>query len=243
MQTISVNQFVQGVNSIFTEKPLFEDGCDGSNGKCDKMGLIRGGLIRGGAVNVKGLKDLKHINFEYVQRIDLLTPTTGSIVLRGDKDGYTDIGVVVKDFPISIVFMSNVTVRMCIGTDGWDYVGWLPYVEEEHGETARVCSGKGTVRMFYEPKFSSVMTDIPDNSEITFFGIDGTFARISYNGATGYVMAKFIKQAERKISEIDLEELERAYVALGKFLGHIKETQNETNERSRVHRWRKRNIP
>ena len=49
MKKITVNKYVEGVNSIYIEQPAYATGCDGSNGKCDCIGMCRGALIRGGA--------------------------------------------------------------------------------------------------------------------------------------------------------------------------------------------------
>ena len=248
MQTISVNQFLRGIKSIFDEKPLHYNGCDGSNGYCDYLGLIRGGLIRGGAVKIQGLNTLDQIHHTLVdvRPINQRPPTIGCVVLRGSKDNYTDIGVVVNTLPFEVVHMTHVTVKKDNDIDAWDFAGWLPYVAEEHGEIARVYSGNGFVRLLGEPKLSSKVMDIPDNSEIELFGFENAFAKISYRGTIGYVMTKYIKQAESEIGEIGIEELERAYeelerayVAIGNFLRRIKETQNEENKRSRLREWRK----
>lgn len=48
MKKVTPEQYVTGVNSIAIEEPEYELGADGSNGKCDCIGMGRGGLIRAG---------------------------------------------------------------------------------------------------------------------------------------------------------------------------------------------------
>lgn len=45
---VSVTEFLKGVESIIREKPTYKLGKDGSNGLCDCIGLIIGGLKRAG---------------------------------------------------------------------------------------------------------------------------------------------------------------------------------------------------
>ena len=44
MKKITADQYVRGVNSIYVEQPDYDLGCDGSNGKCDCIGMGRGAL-------------------------------------------------------------------------------------------------------------------------------------------------------------------------------------------------------
>ena len=244
MQTISVAQFVRGIRSIYTEKPLYEIGCDGSNGKCDNIGMIRGGLLRGGAVKVKGLKNLNqlHRTLIGIHPINPKALKDGDVVLRREANNYTDVGVVVSVSPLEIMHMTRVTIKKDATVDAWDEVGWLPYIAEEQGETVCVSSGNGHVRIFSEPNFASVLSEIPDGTEVKLFGIENMWARVSYNGMNAYALAKHIKQAEKKISDIDLEELEHAYEILGKFLGHIRETRYEEDKRQGLRGWRERHL-
>lgn len=228
MHTISVNQFIRGIRLIYDEKPLFEIGCDGSYGKCDNLGLIRGGLLRGGAVKVR-LKNLNQLrrSLTDVRPINAKELKVGNVVLRGENGNYNAIGVVVSAFPLEIMYMTRVTVKKDSFIDSWDDMGWLSYVTPEDGKNAVVDSGNGTVKLFGAPNFASALMDIPDGTEVKLYDVKDMWARVNCNCMTGFVLSKYIKQSKPNIGDVDIEEIERAYLALGKLLERIRETQNE----------------
>ena len=93
MTKISPEKYVEGVNSIYIEQPAYDKGCDGSNGKCDCIGMGRGALIREGIpkeeiIGMNGTNyALRHtfINVQKIQNEKQLKK--GDIVLKTrDKD-------------------------------------------------------------------------------------------------------------------------------------------------------------
>lgn len=93
MKQISQDQYVEGVESIYVEQPEYDSGDDGSNGKCDCIGMGRGALIREGIPEseIKGMNGtnyaLRH-TFLNVQKIKSEKQLRkGDIVLKTrDKD-------------------------------------------------------------------------------------------------------------------------------------------------------------
>lgn len=93
MKQISQDQYVEGVESIYVEQPEYDSGDDGSNGKCDCIGMGRGALIREGIPEseIKGMNGtnyaLRH-TFLNVQKIkNEKQLRKGDIVLKTrDKD-------------------------------------------------------------------------------------------------------------------------------------------------------------
>ena len=48
MKQITPDEYCEGVESIYVEQQEYDSGDDGSNGKCDCIGMGRGALIRKG---------------------------------------------------------------------------------------------------------------------------------------------------------------------------------------------------
>lgn len=158
MKTITVDKYLEGVESIYEEKPVYELGHDGSDGKCDCIGMCRGGLLRGGAKDVsnmrgtnqaarKTIKNLCKIEFQ-----NELLP--GDVVLKvRDKDdpsmplpdryrkggadydptwgetNFTHIGTVTNVNPLEITHMTSPTAKKDTKLGNWSFVGELPWVE------------------------------------------------------------------------------------------------------------------
>lgn len=93
MKQITADQYCEGVESIYVEQPEYDSGDDGSNGKCDCIGMGRGALIREGIPEdeIKGMNGtnyaLRH-TFLNVQKIKSEKQLRkGDIVLKTrDKD-------------------------------------------------------------------------------------------------------------------------------------------------------------
>lgn len=93
MKKISPDEYCEGVESIYVERPEYDSGDDGSNGKCDCIGMGRGALIREGIPEseIKGMNGtnyaLRH-TFLNVQKIKSEKQLRkGDIVLKTrDKD-------------------------------------------------------------------------------------------------------------------------------------------------------------
>lgn len=93
MKKISADKYVEGVNSIYIEQPEYDSGDDGSNGKCDCIGMGRGALIREGVPEseIKGMNGTNYAlrnTFLNVQKIKSEKQLRkGDIVLKTrDKD-------------------------------------------------------------------------------------------------------------------------------------------------------------
>ena len=157
---VTVQKFIEGVNSIYVEKPSYELGHDGSDGKCDCIGMVRGGLDRAGA---KDVKNMRGTNQAARKAIEELVPiqseaqlTVGAVVLKTrDKDdatmplpdryrkggadydpkwgetNFTHIGTVTQVNPLVITHMTSPTAKQDKSAKGWSYVGDLPWVEYE----------------------------------------------------------------------------------------------------------------
>lgn len=160
MKQISPEKYIHGVNSIYEEQPEYQEGHDGSDGKCDCIGMPRGALEREGVTGVtnmrgtnqaarKTIRDLRKISSE--KELSL-----GDVVLKvRDKDdpkmrlpdryrkggadysekwgetNFTHIGTVTGLNPLEITHMTSPTARKDKKLSGWTYSGYLPWVSAD----------------------------------------------------------------------------------------------------------------
>ena len=158
---VTVSKYVEKVEEIYNENPDYESGGDGSNGKCDCIGMCRGALERAGATGVHNMRGTNNA----VRNLDLnLQPLTnskqlsvGDIVMKTrDKDdknmplpdqyrvggsqydpkwgetNFTHIGTVTSTNPLVITHMTEPHPKKAKSISGWTWYGQLPWVE--HGD-------------------------------------------------------------------------------------------------------------
>ena len=163
MSKITPQEYVEGVNSIHIEQPVYEKGHDGSDGKCDCIGMCRGGLIRKGVTNVKNMGGTNEaarkaiVNLAKIKKADQLR--LGDVVLKTrDKDdadyplpdkyrkgeaaydpdvgeiNFTHIGTVTQATPLRITHMTSPTSKVDTKLGKWSWFGSLPWVEDGQPE-------------------------------------------------------------------------------------------------------------
>ena len=154
--TITANTFISKCLEIYKEQPTYQLGHDGSDGKCDCIGLVRGALKRAG-INAGGLNGTNQAarqtirNLHAISKASELSP--GQVVLKirdandesyplpdkyrkggsaynGDLTNYTHIGVVTQTNPLQITHMTSPTAKQDTKLGNWRYVGNLPYISE-----------------------------------------------------------------------------------------------------------------
>lgn len=158
MKKISVESFIRGLYSIYEEQPKYEKGCDGSNGKCDCIGMGRGALKREGVEDVKGMNGTNYaarhtiLDLQKIKKVEQLQ--VGDVVLKvRDKDdesmrlpdqyrkggndysktwgetNFTHIGYVVSINPLRIMHMTSPTAKIDTSLGKWTYFGRLPWID------------------------------------------------------------------------------------------------------------------
>lgn len=161
MKTISAKKYVEGVNSIYVEQPDYEVGHNGSDGKCDCIGMCRGGSERGGAEGITNMRGTNQAARKTIRDLQELKSEAqlclGDVVLKvRDKDdanmrlpdryrkggsdydskwgetNFTHIGTVTKVNPIEITHMTSPKPKKDKSIKGWSYFGELPWVEAEY---------------------------------------------------------------------------------------------------------------
>ena len=160
MKKISPERYVEGVNSIYEEQPEYEKGCDGSNGKCDCIGMSRGGLEREGVTDVTNMRGTNQAARKTIQDMQKIVGSPqlqlGDVVLKTrDKDdknmplpdryrkggvdydpkwgetNFTHIGTVTRINPLEITHMTSPTAKKDYSLGNWSYFGHLPWVDKE----------------------------------------------------------------------------------------------------------------
>ena len=156
MKTVTVSAYVEKVNAIYKEQPTYETGHDGSDGKCDCIGMCRGALKRAGATDVKGMNGTNYAarytvnNLEKIESVNALC--VGDLVFKtrsiddasmplpdryrkgggdynGDLTNYTHIGTVTKTNPLEITHMTTPTAQKDTKLGKWEFVATLPWVD------------------------------------------------------------------------------------------------------------------
>lgn len=159
MKTITAERFVEGVESIYVEQPSYELGHDGSDGSCDCIGMVRGGLKRGGASDIKNLNGTNQAARKAIRNLQKLSSSSelivGDVVLKTrDKDdksmplpdkyrkggadydlnvgetNFSHIGTVTGQNPLVITHMTSPTAKQDKSIKGWSYYGELPWIEQ-----------------------------------------------------------------------------------------------------------------
>lgn len=147
MTKVSLSKFLSKVEEIYQEKPAYATGGDGSNGKCDCIGLPRGALERAGATGVHNFRGTnnaaRHGALENLRKISSIGDLRiGDVVLKTrDKDyasmplpdqyrrggsdysekygetNFTHIGVVTGLGPVEITHMTSPTAKKDVGNN------------------------------------------------------------------------------------------------------------------------------
>jgi len=158
MKKISVESFIRGLYSIYEEQPKYDKGCDGSNGKCDCIGMGRGALKREGVEDVKGMNGTNYAARHTILDLQKIKKEAqlqvGDVVLKTrDKDdasmklpdqyrkggndysktwgetNFTHIGYVVSMNPLRIMHMTSPTAKIDTSLGKWSYFGRLPWID------------------------------------------------------------------------------------------------------------------
>lgn len=125
----------------------------------------------------------------------------GGARYNGDLTDYCHIGTVASVDPVRIIHMTSPTAKTDTDWRRWHYIGlWKPeyldYIEQANPEektiaTVSAPSGK-TVNMRKSPTISSpILCRVPIGSTVEVLQ-SGEWARIRYNGRTGYMQSRFL---------------------------------------------------
>ena len=156
---ITVDKYLEGIESIFVEQPDYREGGDGSDGTCDCIGMGRGALERAGEHNVTNMRGTNQAarktikNLQKIKSVDQLR--RGDVVLKvRDKDyegmklpdryrkggadydpnvgetNFTHFGTVYSVNPLVITHMTSPKPQKDTSLGRWEYMGQLPWVSD-----------------------------------------------------------------------------------------------------------------
>ena len=155
---ISIDTYTGKVNEIYNEMPDYETGHDGSDGKCDCIGMGRGALNRGGATGVHNMRGtnnaVRNVDFQLQPLTSASQLKVGDILFKTrDKDdpnmrlpdryrvggadydpkwgetNFTHYGSVTKVNPLEITHMTDPKPKKTNSIKGWTWFGKLPWVD------------------------------------------------------------------------------------------------------------------
>ena len=178
MKQITPAEYIEGVNSIYIEQPEYETGQDGSNGKCDCIGMCRGALKRKG-IQADGLGGTNYAARKTIKSLQKIKKVSqlrlGDVVLKTrDKDdknmplperyrkgntdysaewgetNFTHIGTVTGINPLRITHMTSPTAKIDTELGKWSYFGQLPWVDYASEAPAEDQQAGTWVRVFSE---------------------------------------------------------------------------------------------
>lgn len=218
--SVAVKKFLANVDQISSENPEYQLGHDGSDGKCDCIGLIIGAIRRSG-----GTWDGIHgSNYAARNEMDYLLPVTdaddlnvGEVVYKAsmpgqsnyslpgryakdpDKRDYYHVGVVRSVDPLRIVHCTGPGIVTDTKLGKWTHRGWLAKVSREGDTpmsditTATVVADSGsTVNLRNKPD-GALIDRVPVGATVTVSGHQDGWSRIAYNGQAGWMMDQYLR--------------------------------------------------
>ena len=235
MNKTPLNDFLINVDAIAGEKPPYQLGHDGSDGKCDCIGLIIGAIRRSG-----GSWDGIHgSNYAARNEMDYLLPVTdaddlnvGEVVYKAsmpgqtnynlpsryagdpDKRDYYHVGVVRSVDPLRIVHCTGPGIVTDTKPGKWTHRGWLARVSPNKGEetpmseikTAVITADSGsTVNLRSKPD-GNLVDRIPVGAAVSVVAQQNGWVRIAYAGKSGWMMEKFVQAAGEAVTPAPSED-------------------------------------
>lgn len=248
---VSARVFLAKVEEIAAEEPGYQLGHSGSDHLCDCIGLIIGAIRRAGGQwhgthgsNYAARYEVKEL--ARIRRTADLTP--GDLVFKArepgeagyalpdrykhDKRDYYHVGVVVSVRPLRIRHMTTPKPKMDTSLGKWAFYGWPRLVAREKEEEGipvgtevnyqGVVIGDGMLNMRQAPNTKAArIMQLPVGTVVAVTQEDGDWLKVSYGGASGYVMAQYIDKdtAVGKMISVDRTVLEAIYDEIGDLLG------------------------
>ncbi|MBQ8313705.1 MAG: SH3 domain-containing protein [Clostridia bacterium] len=220
MSRILMDTFLRSVDAIADERPEYQLGHDGSDGKCDCIGLIIGAIRRSG-----GSWDGIHgSNYAARNEMDYLLPATdpddlnvGEVVYKAampgqtnynlpdrydkdpDKRDYFHIGVVRSVDPLRIVHCTGPGIVVDTKLGKWNYRGWLRKVSQEGEETvseirtATVAAMEGSTVNLRQTPGGALLDRVPVGVTVTVAAQQDGWSRVHHDGLTGWMMSRFLQ--------------------------------------------------
>lgn len=152
---VTISKYIHNVAQIYKEQPAYEYGHNGSDGKCDCIGMVKGALERSGSGS-SGLSGTNYAARNTIRELKRITSerdlSVGMVVLKardpgddgydlpekyrkggpqynGDLQDYYHIGTVTRTNPLEITHMTSPSAKIDTKLGKWKYYGKLPQVD------------------------------------------------------------------------------------------------------------------
>lgn len=214
-RTVPLKAFLQAIERIAAASPSYRLGHDGSDGLCDCIGLIIGGIRRAGGA----WPGTHGSNYAARQETQGLSPIStagelslGQVVYKAsapggtpyslpsryaahpDQNDYYHAGVVTSVAPLVITHCTGPGILHDSKLGRWNYCGWLRRVSREGDEpmTATITAPSGnTVNLRTAPN-GSLLARVPVGASAEILSQEDGWAKVTCQGHTGWMMEKFI---------------------------------------------------
>lgn len=232
MTQVSKTAFLAAVESIAAEKPSYQLGHDGSDGKCDCIGLLIGGIRRAGGAwsGTHGSNYAARNEVEYLLPFDTADDlTVGEAVFKAampggpnynlpsrydsdpDRRDYYHVGVVTSVNPLEITHCTGPGIVRDTKRGKWNYRGWLRKVSREGDTmpdtqtTATVTAVSGSnVNLRASASTSAALVErVPVGATVTVLEYGDAWCRISYAGQAGWMMRMYLHLSSDTSNETD----------------------------------------
>lgn len=221
---VTMDAWLRKVDEIAADGPSYQLGHDGTDGKCDCIGLIIGAIRRAGGkwTGTHGS------NWAARNAMDTLLPVTdagdlqvGQVVYKaampgqsgynlpdrykGDADtrDYYHVGVVRSVSPLEIVHCTGPGIVRDRKMGKWSYAGWLRMVSRGNDEgeatgmqTAVVIAESGSTVNLRKTPHGALEDRVPVGSTAQVLDTMDGWARITTNGKTGWMDLKFLRMQD-----------------------------------------------
>lgn len=232
MAQVSKTAFLAGVEEIAAMQPTYQLGHDGSDGKCDCIGLVIGGIRRAGGkwTGTHGS------NYAARNEVDYLLPiedegelNVGEVVFKAampggtsynlpskyandpDKRDYYHVGIVTSTTPLEITHCTGPGIVRDTKKGKWAYRGWLTKVSQEGEQTmpdtntaiVNAASGSSVNLRASTSTSAALVERVPVGASVTVTEYGDSWCRVSYAGQSGWMMRKYLTLASDTATETD----------------------------------------
>jgi len=221
MKTIQLDHFLDQIDAIASEKPVYRLGADGRDGECDCIGLIIGAIRRAGGT-WQGTHGSNYAARNATLRLSaLVSPsqlTPGCLVYKSAAPGasnhhlpsryddhpdqldYYHVGVVRSVSPLRIIHCTTPGIRTDETIAPWSHFGWPAAVSRDDSPpvgvvTAIVTAESGSsVNLRHSPA-GPLLCRVPVGATVAVEERGETWSLITHAGHTGWMMTAFLRFA------------------------------------------------
>jgi len=220
VSTVSLSAWLQALDQIEASAPTYRLGGDGSDGTCDCIGLLIGGLKRNG-VTWPGIHGS---NWAARNVIRALSPITGSddlavgdVVFKARSPGdvgyslpdryadhpdrldYYHVGVVRQVSPLEIMHCTTPGIRRDTRLGAWAWKGRLTLIQQEDASPLRhalVTAATGSTVNLRRTPDGALVVRVPVGETVTLHETSGIWSRITWHTHSGWMKTAFLSPEE-----------------------------------------------